>query len=284
MAIGLGRPKAHLRGAGCLLLAAGMSSSLAAPASTSSVRAAATPTLNWSGYALSGSSFRGVTGTFNVPTPLSSASCLEETSVWVGIDGLDNRDLLQAGIAESGFTVPTNPTPTSWPAPTVAPILCSGKAQIYAWWEDLPSRPMRVNFPVQAGDSVTVSIFEMSPGWWALALQDLTAKQSFLMAQPYDGPQTSVEWVVEAPQVLGLASNPVPFSTVDFHDLHADGHARSVEGFTFGSGRNVASPSRAVAGMRQLMLTGFDVQWAGKTSDPSGPPSSGMDKTPSLSA
>ena len=149
-----------------------------------------------------------MTGTFNVPAPLKSISCLEETSVWVGIDGLHNHDLLQAGVAERGFTVPSSRTQTTWPAPVVAPLLCGGRAQIYAWWEDLPSGPVQVDLPVHVDDSLTVSIFKMSPGWWALALHDLTAKRSFFLAQRYDGPQTSVEWVVEAPDVMGLTRGP----------------------------------------------------------------------------
>ncbi len=267
MAIELGPPKVPFRGAACGVLALGLFVSAAAPASASPVRVA-TATLNWSGYALTGSAFTGVSGTFNVPAPLGSASCLGETSVWVGIDGLYNNDLLQAGIAESGFSVPSRPTHKDWPTPAVAPILCARRAQVYAWWEDLPSGPVRVNFPVQVGDSVTVSIFKMSPGWWALALHDLTAKRSFLLAQPYDGPQTSVEWVVEAPQVLGLVRDPVAFSTVGFHDLGAQGGAHSLERFPFSSGRHLASPSGVVASMGQLMRTGFAVQWARRPTRP----------------
>jgi hypothetical protein len=182
----------------------------------------------------------------------------------VGVDGLYNHDLLQAGVAERGFTVPSRRTQTTWPAPGVAPVLCGGRAQIYAWWEDLPSGPVQVDVPVHVGDSVTVSIFKMSPGWWAVAVHDLTAKQSFFLAQRYDGPQTSVEWVVEAPDVMGLTRGPVPFSTVDFHDLDADGNARGVQRFTFASGRHFASPSGVVASMGQLRRTGFAVTWAGR--------------------
>ncbi len=153
---------------------------LTTPASASAGPVEATPTLNWSGYGLAGSAFTGVTGTFNVPNPRHSVGCLEETAVWVGIDGMYNDDLLQAGIAESGFAQPTNRARTEWPTPGVPPILCGVPVQVYGWWEDLPSAPVRVNLPVQPGDSVTVSLFKMSPGWWALALHDLTAKRSFL--------------------------------------------------------------------------------------------------------
>ena len=218
-------------------------------------------TRNWAGYSLAGSGFTSVTGTFNIPAPLRSGSCLEETSVWVGVDGVDNHDLLQAGIAEAGFSPPDNPARTEWPEPETPPILCGGPVRIFAWWEDLPSGPVPVKLPVAAGDSVTVSIFKMSPGWWALAVHDLRTNQSFFLAQPYVGPQTSVEWVVEAPQVMGILRNPIPFSTVNFRYLGAEGEAYDLEGFSFRSGGHVASPSKVFGNSGQL-IRGFTVHWA----------------------
>jgi Peptidase A4 family len=244
------------------LLALALTASLAMPAGASPIPFKAAHSVNWSGYALAGSAFTGVTGTFNVPVPLKSASCLEETSVWVGIDGVNNRDLLQAGIVEEGFTAPSTPVPTDWPTPAVPPVLCGGRVQVSAWWEDLPAASVRANIPVRVGDSVTVSIFRMSPGWWAITIHDVTSKRSFLLAQPYHGPQSSVEWVVEAPQVVDLIRDPLPINTVDFRDLSAQGMTRRVERFTFGSGRYFASPS-SVASLDQLVRTGFAVSWAG---------------------
>jgi Peptidase A4 family len=222
-------------------------------------------TRNWAGYSLAGSGFTGVTGTFNVPAPLRSGSCLAETSVWVGVDGVDNDDLLQAGIAETGFSPPNSPARTESPDPATPAIFCGGPVRIFAWWEDLPSSPVRVKLPVAVGDSVTVSIFQMSPGWWALAVHDVTAKRSFLLAQPYAGPQTSVEWVVEAPQLFGVLRNPVPFSTVNFRHLGAEGQTHDLEGFSFRSGGHVASPSEVI-GRSSQVIRSFSVHWAGNRS------------------
>ncbi len=230
---------------------------VAMPASAAPV--SATSTSNWAGYGLDGSGFTGVTGTFTVPVPLSSPSCLEETAVWVGVDGLDNRDLLQAGILESGFAISSYRSASYPPSAEIPGLVCSGQAAVYAWWEDLPSAPVRVALPVKVGDSVTVSIFKMSPGWWALAVHDLTDQQSFLLAQPYAGPQTSVEWVVEAPQIMGLFRDPVPFSAVHFRDLRAQGQARRLERFSLRSGPDFTSVPEQVASTPQLMREGFAV-------------------------
>ena len=226
--------------------------------SASTARVLAMPTANWSGYGLSGSGFTAVAGTFNVPAPRHSASCLEETAVWVGVDGLDNHDLLQAGIAEAGFTPAEIKTPPYGPSSGL-PVACARRALVYAWWEDLPSAPVRVDLPIKVGDSVTVSIFKMSPGWWALAVHDLTNRQSFMLAQPYGGPQTSVEWVVESPQIMGLLRDPFPFGTVHFRDLSSAGEANHLERFSVRSSPDFAAGPDVVASTAQLMQTGFAV-------------------------
>ncbi|HZC30151.1 MAG TPA: G1 family glutamic endopeptidase, partial [Gaiellaceae bacterium] len=68
---------------------------------------------NWSGYYLTGSNFTAVSSTFNVPSVQSSDPSMD-TAEWVGIDGVDNSNLIQAGVAED-----------------------NGKT--YAWWEILPA-------------------------------------------------------------------------------------------------------------------------------------------------
>lgn len=241
----------------CALLALVLSMAPTAPASASPVPVKMVSSLNWSGYALTGAAFTGVTGTFNVPVPRKPSACLEEASVWVGVDGVGTSDLLQAGVDESSFAVPRSPSNPWWP-PTDP---CTGQVHVYAWWEDLPSAPVRVNFPVNVGDDMTVSIFKMSPGWWALAVHDLTSGHSFMRVQPYGGPQTSVEWVVEAPQVMDLTRNPVPFGTVDFRDLAAQGELRDLERVSFASKGYFTSSPDAVASTAQLMRSGFAVRW-----------------------
>ncbi len=241
----------------CPLLVLLLSMAPTAPAPASPVPIKMMSSLNWSGYAVTGSAFTGVTGTFNVPVPLKSPDCLEETSVWVGVDGANNYDLLQAGVDESTFAVPRSPV-NPW-QPT---NLCTGKVQVDAWWEDLPSAPVRVKLPVNMGDEVTVAIFKMSPGWWALAVHDLTTGHSFMRVQPYGGPQTSVEWVVEAPEVMNIMTNPVPFSTVDFGDLAAQGELRGLDQISFGSKGHYTSGPGALASTAQLMHSGFAVRLA----------------------
>lgn len=241
----------------CALLAIVLPMAAAAPASAPPAQIKVLRSLNWSGYALTGRGFTGVTGTFNVPVPLKPSACLEETSVWVGVDGVHNSDLLQAGVDETSFTMPSSSGNPWWP-PTDP---CTGQVHVYAWWEDLPSAEVRVKLPVDAGDEMTVSIFKMSPGWWALAMHDLTTGQSFLRVQPYRGPQTSVEWVVETPRVMDLSTSPVPFGAVHFRDLAAQGKLRDLERISSSSQGYPSSNPDAVASSAQLMRSGFAVNW-----------------------
>jgi hypothetical protein len=213
---------------------------------------------NWSGYALAGSAFTRVTGTFNVPVPLKPWACLEETSVWVGLDGVGTSDLLQAGVDESSFAVPSSST-NPWSPPTDP---CTGQVHVNAWWEDLPSAEVRVKLRVNVGDAISVSIFKRSPGWWAVAVHDLTTGHSFTRVQRYGGPQTSVEWVVETPEVMDLTTSPVPFGTVEFRDLAAQGELSYLDRISSGPKGHFTSRPDAVASTAQLMETGFAVHWA----------------------
>ena len=51
---------------------------------------------NWSGYAATGGKFTSVTGTWTVPQSNGSAN-FGSDATWVGIGGVNTRDLIQAG-------------------------------------------------------------------------------------------------------------------------------------------------------------------------------------------
>lgn len=59
----------------------------------------------------------------------------------------------------------------------------NGTARYYAWWEILPSAETVIPF--------------------SITLRNLSQQWTFRTLQRYIGPQTSVEWVMEAPQVDG---------------------------------------------------------------------------------
>lgn len=153
---------------------------------------------NWSGYELSSSSqqqpISGVQSTFTVPYLTTDASCPEEQlSAWAGVDGVTNADtdLIQAGV---GYNCTTN-----------------DQYVLLAWWEILPAAETFITAwntgplanqaaVVNPGDTVAVDIYEVSVGAWSITVTDETTGGSYATTpQPYSGPGTSAEWVMEAP-------------------------------------------------------------------------------------
>ena len=139
---------------------------------------------NWSGYVLTGGPYKDVTGTFQVPILYPTALCRDTYAEWVGVDGVGNQDLLQAGISEQLSTV--------WG-------VCTRHPQVWAWWESVPgpAAPL-VTLAVRPGQWVTVTIAEVFRGWWFVGVFNDSTGKTISTQGLYDGPHSSAEWVVEA--------------------------------------------------------------------------------------
>jgi hypothetical protein len=152
-----------------------------------------------------------------VPALTSAATCTEELSEWVGVDGFSNGDLIQAGVGESMVGPYDNETCTP------------GHFYVWAWWEILPASMTPVSMTVQAGDVVTVAISEVSPGEWDIKVTDVTENEVVNQDEAYTAPLSSAEWVVEAPYdsyVCGGYCIPDPFSpAVPFSSVAYTGSA-----------------------------------------------------------
>ena len=156
---------------------------------------------NWSGYDVTGGPFTAIVGTFNVPdVPVTSTDT--DTSEWVGIDGVSNTNLIQAGVAES---------------------VQGGTKTVYAWWEILPAPATPIpTLVINANDQVTVAIVRQADGNWLIQIEDLTDQQSWHSTFAYSGQLSSAEWIVEAPtavadmnvETLGQYSPPVTFKNI----------------------------------------------------------------------
>ena len=130
---------------------------------------------------------------------------------WVGIDGSGltggpgDQDLIQAGINESA----TNLSDGSCAAPN--------NFYISVWWEILPQYSTQVLIPswgngnpttdISPGNQITVTIGQVSSSdctslpsgysCWGIEVQDTTSGEVFITDQPYDGPGSFAEWIVE---------------------------------------------------------------------------------------
>ena len=174
---------------------------------------------NWSGYVMTGSQpYTELQGTFTVPDLTTSETCDSKAVEWVGVDGSGltggpgDQDLIQAGIQESA---------------TDGNGACGAPDNYYisVWWEILPEYQTEVPITswdngdpttdVQPGDQVTVTIGQVSARscsslpsgdtCWGIEVQDDRTGEVFITDQPYGGPGSSAEWIMEDPS---QASNP----------------------------------------------------------------------------
>ena len=126
----------------------------------------------------------------------------QSSSTWVGIDGVSNTSLIQAGTEQD----------TS-----------DGTTTYYAWYELLPALSIPVEY-VSPGDEMKVSIVEDSPGTWTITIADLTSGQTVSGSVAYSTPQTSAEWIEEAPtSATGQQLTLADFGTAQFTNLAISG-------------------------------------------------------------
>jgi len=158
-------------------------------------RNATTSSLNWSGYATTGSGISAVKSTFTVPSvsPVPPGFAAN----WAGIGGYSSQDLIQAGTSEDEL---------------------EGN---YAWYEILPASETQLtnctgdaNCTVNAGDVVTVDIHSVGTNLWSVSLTD-AGHWSWQQNISYTSTESSAEWIFEAPTV-GVQTIPANTGTNKF--------------------------------------------------------------------
>jgi len=154
---------------------------------------------NWSGYAVTGTSFTSAVGSWVVPT----ATCTSGTqyaSFWVGIDGYSSSSVEQTGTDSD----------------------CSGKTpQYYAWYEFYPNPSYEItSLAIKPGDRMSAKVV-YSGSEFTITIEDVTTGKSYSKsATVRRAARSSAEWIAEAPcctssgGILPLAD----FGTVLFGD------------------------------------------------------------------
>jgi hypothetical protein len=135
---------------------------------------------NWSGYAATNGTYTGVSATWTVPQP-SATGAAGVGATWVGIGGVNSRDLIQAGTQDVASG--------------------TGQSASQAWIETLPQASHQVPLAVAPGDAVSVSITEQGSGTgvWQIAFTNTTTGQAYQTTVHYQSTESSAEWVEEAP-------------------------------------------------------------------------------------
>jgi hypothetical protein len=207
-------------------------------------RAAAS--LNWSGYAVVGAAgavpFYSALGHWTVPTVRQRfGACStrgDYSAQWVGIDGFDNRHLLQSGSEADAFCAAGQQ-----------------QAEYYPWVEWLPAPEISIRrflsprrqLPFRPGDYLMVQVWATN---WVngasqtghLLFADLTQNWHFRLAfasSALHGDAVvgrSAEWVVERPDLIGhgltsLANYTAnPWTLVSARDLARSGYTPAAPG------------------------------------------------------
>ncbi|HTJ61198.1 MAG TPA: G1 family glutamic endopeptidase [Candidatus Saccharimonadales bacterium] len=166
---------------------------------------------NWSGYvSTGGSSYTSVSGTWVIAKPDANVAGIDAT--WVGIGGANTTDLIQAG--------------------TEATVNGDGTVSYDAWTETLPQSTRTITLPVNAGDTVSVTISERSAGLWVVDMKNVTTGGSFSTTIRYNSSKSSAEWIEEAPSV-GRGIAPLDsFGSVKFTagSVTVDGKTQTLAG------------------------------------------------------
>lgn len=159
----------------------------------------ARPSNNWSGYTATASNVTSVSATWQVPQVTGDSD--SDSSVWVGIGGIQSDSLIQAGTDQ---------------------VVQDGKAHYFAWVEMLPDLPKPlVDFEVLPGDSVQFSITYTGASQWQVKAVNLTTSQAITKSYSYASCQCSAEWIVEAPTANDRQTALANFASVTFVDCMA---------------------------------------------------------------
>jgi hypothetical protein len=174
------------------------------PALARAVPATTVGSSNWSGYAVSGSTYTKVSTTVVVPRLTCSS---EETAagLWVGLDGYENETVEQTGV-------------------TTACI--DDEAYYLAWYETYPDAPVYYESTVAPGNVLKESVTANTATSFTLSITDVTEGWSHSTTRTVAAAQrASAEVIVEAPSnsegVVPLAD----FGTTAFTKAKVDGTA-----------------------------------------------------------
>lgn len=156
---------------------------------------------NWSGQVLTGGTYTGVTGAWQVPTVQPSAVPVYSSS-WIGIDGASDQQLIQTGTEQRSN---------------------AGGTGYYAWIELIPDAEVPLaNAPVAPGDQIAASVTETATNLWTITIEDQTASWYFSQEFSYVAPGLSAEWIEEAP-LVGVQSTLADFGAVTFTGMGVTG-------------------------------------------------------------
>jgi hypothetical protein len=230
------------------------------PVASASTDVQTASSANWAGYVVGGSSsgtkFKSVSGSWVVPTAKCSSG-QGDSSFWVGIGGSGSSDT--QALEQDGTEVDCN---------------SDGSASYFAWYEMVPSPPVKVDMAVHAGDHITAKV-SVDGSNVTMQLNNTTTGGSFDKTFQMSNPDTSsAEWIAEAPsQCSGDLSSctPLPladFGTAQFSGASAtttDGHTGTISDSDWSTVAVTLDPSASQSGFGDTQFASYSSSGGGAT-------------------
>jgi hypothetical protein len=174
-----------------LALAATLAGAAPAPASAATEQVQESASENWAGYVVTpnnGSNFTSVASSWVEPSAqCASSSAGTHAAFWVGLGGASGQSqaLEQVG--------------------TEVDCSASGQASHFAWYELVPSAPVRMNIAISAGDHISARVTVNGTNV-TVSLDDATTGQSASRNLQMSNPDTaSAEWIAESPSACSAS-------------------------------------------------------------------------------
>ncbi len=174
---------------------------------------------NWAGYVVGSSSqnaaeqFSSVSGSWVEPS-VKCTTGQGYSAFWVGLGGSGG----QSGSLEQ--------------VGTEADCTSGGSGDYFAWYELVPSAPVKLDLAVRPGDQVSGRV-TVSGSQVTVALSDSTAGTSVARTLQMSNPDvSSAEWIAEAPSSCDQTSNCQPLPLADFGMVNFTGASATAAGHT----------------------------------------------------
>lgn len=229
----------------------------AAPSSVPRHGFATETSLNWAGYAVTGSTFTDVSGKWTQPQVTCPSNKLQPSAFWVGIDGFSSSDpsVEQIG-TDSDCTKGTHKV--------------AGGPSYYAWYEMYPLPAVFLptsSYPVAHGDAISAEV-SVSGSTYTLSISDGAKWHDSIHQTRSTALNSSAEWITEAPTACkGSKCKVAPladFGSVAFTNASANGAAISAPGFTHNEITMATKGAKVVKAQDSALTAGgtaFDVVW-----------------------
>lgn len=174
---------------------------------------------NWSGYAVTGSSFTRATASWTVPTVNCSITPSTYAAFWVGLDGWTSSTVEQTGTDSD----------------------CDGETpRYYAWYEFYPAASVLISgLSVSPGDQMAAEVL-YSGSEFTIAIKNETTGKLYSKKGEVSGAQrSSAEWIAEAP-CCTLAGDILPLS--DFGTVSFGADYTGVKGTNYATDSSTTGP------------------------------------------